>query len=180
MSQFKTDLSDYTLWYDGVIEIDPANLEGLFLKNIDPTKIAVTEITPDIAKYNRLAKDKITTKSEIDAELIVFDWQIPEEYLSIDIRKYVLDIASKKLSMYIGTPLKSRTDRINRELNEYSKRGLLGVLKVLIYTIDQFKEHKVIWGVGRGSSCASYILFLLEVHSVDSIKYDIPLEEFFK
>lgn len=180
MSQFKTDLSDYTLWYDGVIEVDPQNLEGLFFKNIDPSRIAVTEVTPDIVKYNRLAKDKITTKQEIDADQISFDWKIPPEYLNIDVRKHVADVAAKKLAMYIGAPLKIRTDRINRELNEYAKRGLLDVLKVLIYTIDQFKENKVVWGVGRGSSCASYILFLLEVHSVDPIKYDIPLEEFFK
>lgn len=180
MSQFKTDLSDYTLWYDGVIEVDPQNLEGLFLKNIDPTQIAVTEITPDLVKYNRLAKDKITTKHEIDADKISFDWKIPPEYINIDVRKYIANVAAKKLDIYIGSPLKIRSARINRELDEYTKRGLLDVLKVLIYTVDQFKQNKVVWGVGRGSSCASYILYLLEVHSVDPIKYDIPLEEFFK
>lgn len=180
MSQFKTDLSEYTLWYDGVIEVDPHDLEGLILKNIDPARIAVSEVTPEIVRFNRLSKDKITTKEEIDAEKISFDWKIPPEYLSIDVRKHVLDVAAKKLSHYIGAPLTARRDRINRELDEYSRRGLLDVLKVLIYTVDMFKKHNVVWGVGRGSSCASYILFLLEVHSVDPIKYEIPLEEFFK
>jgi DNA polymerase-3 subunit alpha len=180
MSQFKTDLSDYTLWYDGVIEVDPQNLEGLFLRNIDPAKIAVTEVTPDIVKFNRLSKDKITTKEEIDAEKIVFDWKIPPEYLNLDVRKHILDVAAKQLGKYPQEQFKVRSDRIHRELAEYTKRGLLDVLKVLIYTIDMFKQHNVVWGVGRGSGCASYILFLLEVHSVDPIKYEVPLEEFFK
>lgn len=180
MSQFKTDLSDYTLWYDGVIQVDPQNLEGLFLKNIDPSRIAVTEVTPDIVKYNRLAKDKILTKEEIDAEKISFDWKIPPEYLALNVEERVWQAYSVKRPRTSQADDFARTERIARELREYTTRGLLDVLKVLIYTIDMFKQHNVVWGVGRGSSCASYILFLLEVHSVDPIKYDIPLEEFFK
>ena len=46
--------------------------------------------------------------------------------------------------------------------------------------IDKFKEDGVVWGVGRGSSCACYILYLLEVHDVDSLQYNIPFKEFSK
>jgi len=180
MSEFKTDLGDYILWFDGVIEIDPSAMEGLFLKGIDPKRIAVSEISPDIEKYNRLSKDKITTKEEVDADLISFDWNIPKEYLELNIVDHVCAIAKAKLVNLPPSETAARCDRIERELIEYEKRGLLDVLKVLIYTIDQFKKNKVVWGVGRGSSCASYILYLLEVHSVDPIKYEIPLEEFFK
>jgi DNA polymerase III alpha subunit len=34
--------------------------------------------------------------------------------------------------------------------------------------------------VGRGSSVASYVLFLIGVHKIDPIKYELPIEEFFK
>lgn len=180
MSLFKTDLSEYTLWFDGVIEVDPQFVEDLLLKDVDPKKIAVTSLTPDIVKYNRLTKDKITIKEEIDADKVSFDWRIPKEYLEMNIVDYVWQ------KFWFNQPDKQpddefiRKDRIDLELAEYTKRGLLDVLKVLAYTVDTFKKNNVVWGVGRGSSCASYILFLLEVHSVDPIKYDIPLEEFFK
>ena len=48
------------------------------------------------------------------------------------------------------------------------------------YIIDTLRENNVVWGVGRGSSVASYVLFLLGVHKIDSVKYNLPLEEFFK
>jgi DNA polymerase III alpha subunit len=181
MSQFKTDLSDYTLWFDGVIEVDPQNLEGLFLKNIPPSRIAVSEVTPDLVRYNRLAKDKITTKEEIDAEKISFDWNIPPEYLALNIEERVWAAFWKRHPSFKSQRDKeARTERICREIYEYTSRGLLDVLRVLVYTIDTFKKNNVVWGVGRGSSCASYLLYLLEVHSVDPVKYEIPLEEFFK
>lgn len=181
MSQFKTDLSDYTLWFDGVIEVDPQNIEGLFLKNIDPSRIAVTEVTADIVRFNRLAKDKISTKEEIDAEKISFDWKIPPEYLALNVEERVWAAFWKKHPSFKSPrDQNERTERIARELREYASRGLLDVLRVLIYTVDKFKQNNVVWGVGRGSSCASYILYLLEVHSVDPVKYEIPLEEFFK
>jgi DNA polymerase III alpha subunit len=180
MTELKTELGDYILWYDGVIEVDPQEIEGLFLRGVDPRKVAVTELSPDIQKYNRLARDKIKTKDEVDPDLIDFSWNIPKAFLEIDIPQYIKDICKTKLAKYSGDALRVRLDRVDRELREYTSRNLLDVLKVLIYTIDTFKKNNVVWGVGRGSSCASYILFLLEVHSVDPIKYDIPLEEFFK
>ena len=178
--EFKTDLGEYILWYDGFVEIDPSRLEDLFLKGVDPRRIAVSEINQDVQKYNKLAKNKIQLKNEIDVDLINFNWNIPREYLEIDVKKYILALTVSKLTWYSGQDLKIRYDRITQELKEYTDRNLLDVLRVLIYVVDMFKKNKVVWGVGRGSSCASYILFLLEVHSVDSVKYEIPLEEFFK
>jgi len=46
--------------------------------------------------------------------------------------------------------------------------------------VNIFEENKVVWGTGRGSSCASYILYLIGIHQVDSVKYDLDLGEFFR
>lgn len=46
--------------------------------------------------------------------------------------------------------------------------------------IKKFQEDKVIWGVGRGSSCASYLLYTLGIHDINSIKFDIDFKEFSK
>ena len=57
---------------------------------------------------------------------------------------------------------------------------MMAVLKCMKYIVDTLREHNIVWGVGRGSSVASYVLHLLGVHKIDSIKYDIPIGEFFK
>jgi DNA polymerase III alpha subunit len=51
---------------------------------------------------------------------------------------------------------------------------------MLIYIIDTMRKNNIVWGVGRGSSVASYILYLLGVHKVDSVKYNLHIEEFLK
>jgi DNA polymerase III alpha subunit len=42
------------------------------------------------------------------------------------------------------------------------------------------RSNNIVWGVGRGSSVASYVLYLLGVHKVDSIKYGLDIREFLK
>ncbi len=57
-------------------------------------------------------------------------------------------------------------------------QGTLG--RYLKYLVDTMKDNKVIWGVGRGSSCASYVLYLLGIHRVDSMFYNLDVEEFLR
>ena len=54
------------------------------------------------------------------------------------------------------------------------------VLKTMKYIVDTLRKHDVVWGVGRGSSVASYALYLIGVHKIDSVKYNLPIDEFFK
>ncbi len=42
------------------------------------------------------------------------------------------------------------------------------------------RDNEVIWGVGRGSSVASYVLYLIGIHKVDSMYYDLPINEFLR
>jgi len=46
--------------------------------------------------------------------------------------------------------------------------------------VDTFRKNNVVWGVGRGSSVSSYVLYLLGVHRVDSIKYKLNINEFLR
>lgn len=181
MSRFKSDLKDYTLWFDGVVEVEPDKIMEMFMSGIDPKKLAVTELTPDLQKYNRLAEVPIKTKEEIDADLIDFSWLIPKKYLELDIEAFVYEkLLSKIKPTFSEEDISKRAQRTEMELSEYKKRNLFDVLKVLAYVIDEFKANNVVWGVGRGSSCASYVLYLMEVHSVDSVKFEIPIDEFLK
>jgi len=71
-------------------------------------------------------------------------------------------------------------DRVLLELNMYEERGLYPLLKHLIYLVDYFRKNKVVWGVGRGSSVSSYVLYLIGIHRVDSLKYGLDITDFLK
>ena len=97
-------------------------------------------------------------------------WNIPNEYLRIDIDSHVLSLCKTK----------EEIERVKYELSLYKKADLFDILKVLLYIVDTFVEHDIVWGVGRGSSVSSYILYLLGVHKVNSIKYNLDIKEFIK
>ncbi len=71
-------------------------------------------------------------------------------------------------------------DRVNQELELFIKNDMYDVLHVIKYIVDTLRTNNIVWGVGRGSSVASYVLYLIGVHKIDSIKYKLPIEEFFK
>jgi DNA polymerase III alpha subunit len=70
--------------------------------------------------------------------------------------------------------------RLVKELELYQKYDMVMVLKTMKYIVDTLRKHDVVWGVGRGSSVASYALYLIGVHKIDSVKYNLPIDEFFK
>ena len=78
------------------------------------------------------------------------------------------------------TPRDVHFDRVKMELEWFEKTENLKFLTLMIKLIDQFKEENIVWGIGRGSSVASYVLYLLEVHDVNPIKYNISFNEFSK
>jgi DNA polymerase III alpha subunit len=70
--------------------------------------------------------------------------------------------------------------RVGHELLLYQERDLFGLLRYLKYFVDTMRSNNVVWGLGRGSSTASYVLYLIGVHRIDSLYYDLPIEEFLK
>jgi len=97
------------------------------------------------------------------------NWFIPQEYKDMDIEEYLVNQCPKE-----------NYERLIQELELYSKNDMIPVLKTMKYIIDTLRSNNIVWGVGRGSSVASYVLFLLGVHKIDSVKYNLPIQEFFK
>lgn len=97
-------------------------------------------------------------------------WLMPDNYKHFDIAKWVLS--------------KCETDeelqRVGHELLLYSERGLLTFLNYMKYLVDTMKEHNIVWGVGRGSSVSSFVLYLIGVHRINSLYFDLSIEEFLK
>ena len=98
------------------------------------------------------------------------NWFIPKSYKEMDIQNYVLS----------RTKTDEQRQRAERELELFEKNNMLNVLKTMVYIVDTLRKNNIVWGVGRGSSVASYVLHIIGVHKIDSIKYNIPLNEFFK
>jgi DNA polymerase III alpha subunit len=73
-----------------------------------------------------------------------------------------------------------KLQRVGHELLLYQERGLFDLLRYLKYLVDVMRDNRVIWGVGRGSSTASYVLYLLGVHQIDSMYYDLDVSEFLR
>ena len=98
------------------------------------------------------------------------NWLMPNEYKNMDIAKHVIDLCKTT----------EQIQRAGQELLMFQERNLFNLLKYLKYLVDTMKAHNIIWGVGRGSSVASYVLYLLEVHRVDSMYYDLDPGEFLR
>jgi DNA polymerase III alpha subunit len=82
--------------------------------------------------------------------------------------------------LYSMCETKEQTARVNQELELFIKNDMYDVLHCMKYIVDTLRENNVVWGVGRGSSVSSYVLYLIGIHKIDSIKYKLPIEEFFK
>lgn len=98
------------------------------------------------------------------------NWWMPQEYKTLDIEQYLLNLITTQ----------EQRERVYEELEEFKKRNMLPMLKFLIYMITELKNNNIMWGVGRGSSVSSYILYLIGVHKIDSIKYNLDYKEFLR
>ena len=152
----------------------------MLYRNID---INTTEFqnTDDIAMYNKNAEHfdiktlQILGEDDLDR---INTYIIPQHYKDLDVEEYINGLVkSKSGDSDISVKAKAR---VEMELTEFEARNLFPVLRILIYIIDTMRKHKLVWGVGRGSSVASYVLYLLGIHKVDSLKYNLDIKEFLK
>lgn len=181
MKTLSTELNDRTLRFDGVSMLQPEMVEHFLLRGLKPSQIRVTELAPEIESFNANvpADERLSTNS---AEPISFSfaWKLPAEYLKLDVNQHVLKVFGERLPglAYGDSQTEVAINRVAQELAEFERRGLFDLLRVMIYVLDRFRETNQVYGVGRGSSCASFILFLLGLHVVDPVKFEVPLEEF--
>ena len=106
---------------------------------------------------------------EFDANL-QSKWLMPKEYKNLDIAKYILELCQTDEEL----------QRVGHELLLFQERDMFDFLRYLKYLVDVMKENKIVWGVGRGSSVSSYVLFLIGVHRINSLYYDLSIDEFLK
>jgi DNA polymerase III alpha subunit len=98
------------------------------------------------------------------------NWHMPEEYKTLDIASHVLSLCAAEAEL----------QRCGTELLLYQERDLFDLLRYLKYLVDVMSTNQIIWGVGRGSSVASFVLYKLGVHRIDSLYYNLDITEFLR
>jgi len=147
---------------------EPATIKRMLVDdsvNIEQA-IQFLERAPDFIKYAGRT-DILTNVFHQEQQA---RWHMPEEYKTLDIAEYVLGLCTTEAEL----------QRCGHELLLFQERDLFNLLRYLKYLVDVMKENRVIWGVGRGSSVASYVLYKLGVHRIDSMFYKLEPEEFLR
>lgn len=124
-----------------------------------------------VSQFNRYC-DLLEVEAITDVVQYSKQFNIPQHYLELDVEQYIRSLGSSADA--------KRKARVEQELELFRTRNLLPVLQLLIYIVDTMRTHNLVWGVGRGSSVASYCLYLIGVHRVDSVKYNLDIKEFLK
>lgn len=163
----------------GQLILNENDLCNLFMQ--DPTRIITSAFTEKTINFNDaiVLVDNIPNLKpyiDIDVSVEAFDtknqnnWYMPENYKNLDIAKFVLDQCTNEAEL----------QRAGEELLKFQERGMFVLLQYLKYIVDTMREHNIVWGVGRGSSVASFVLYLIGVHKINSLYYDLSIDEFLK
>ena len=126
----------------------------------------------DNVKQFNLHADSLELEQLVDNIEYSKQFNIPQHYLELDVEQYIRALVPQADAR--------RKARVEAELELFRTRNLFSILQLLIYIIDTMRKHNLVWGVGRGSSVASYCLYLIGVHKIDSVKYDLDIREFLK
>ena len=155
-------------------------IDMIYSGHVDKCHVVLCDPSDDIEKFNAAMREQylpeLTKYIPLDVDQKDFDgalqseWFMPDEYKQLTIQNYILN--------------KCKTDqeieRVSEELKAFRERDMFNLLRYMVYLVDFMRENNIVWGVGRGSSVASYVLYLIGVHRIDSIKYDLDWREFLR
>lgn len=166
------------LWFDGTSTVEPGYIQSAILKGVPLQSIFVSEVDEEVRQFNRSSEDSLRVKESLDP--IRKDWNIPKEYKEKDVTKHLQDLFAKSTNELSASDQLIRKKRLDQEIDLFLSYGLEDIIRTLIYVVDTFEANSVVWGVGRGSSVSSYLLYLIGIHDVDPILYELDIHEFIK
>ena len=164
MSIGYTETKYGNVWWDGMLQVSNMSQLEYALLNIDIDNITITDDLqnhPDVILLNFLTEG-VKVKNELN---------IIEPRITIK-SNFDLD------DYHDDRPLYQK--RLEQEKQYIIDNDMMDLFRIVHHIIEVFKSNNIVWGVGRGSSCASLLLYMMDVHLVDPIKYNICMTEFFK
>lgn len=179
---FYEDLDMARLWVDGDRTLNMRSLKDKLLKGeeIDGLQTHISE--KEIRRFKGLTGIELASKDTIKYENIDSSINLEEKYKNINLEDYFFDsLYERAKDRNLGTDdIEKRVERIYDEIQLFSHKGLEDVLRLSIKIVKGLQENDIVWGPGRGSSCASYLLYLVGIHDVDSVMYDLDVNEFLR
>ena len=174
------------MWYDNYIDnngeiiLDDKAVFNLLYEGVDLNNVKCKR-SEDLEIYNsivdeydlNMSKLQFTSSTENKEKFIqkcLNNWFIPEKYKNINPYNYIRELVKTQ----------EEIDRVELEIEMFDERNMKNVLRFIIFFVDFMRENNIVWGVGRGSSVASYCLYLLGVHKVNSLHHDLDIKEFLK
>lgn len=148
--------------------------------DLDVSRIKLN--SENTVKYNRAIEklyldwDPLVQLEEIEESPLEWhrrnqnSWLMPEEYQNMDIAKWVLDQCADQ----------NELQRCGQELLMFMDRDCIDLLKYLKYLVDTMRANRIVWGVGRGSSVASFVLYLIGIHKIHSLRHNLAIDEFLR
>jgi DNA polymerase III alpha subunit len=162
----------------GQIIYNQDDLCNFFLQ--DPTRVITNAIVDSPIEFNGfLSLENIPNLKLYDIPKVSIEefdkinqsnWHMPKEYYELDIAKWVLDQCKNEAEL----------QRAGEELIKFQERNMFVLLQYLKYLVDTMRKNNIVWGVGRGSSVASFVLFLIGIHRINSLYYQLDIGEFLK
>ena len=156
-------------------------IDMIYSGHADKVHVVLCDANDDVDKFNSAMEeqgfDKLQKYIPLDVDQKTFDgvcqgeWFMPKEYKELDVYTFVMNKAGDDLA---------ELERVEEELAQFKVRGMNNLLRYMIYLVDFMRENDIVWGVGRGSSVASYVLYLIGVHRINSIQYDLDWREFLR
>ena len=155
-------------------------VDMIYSGHVDKCHVVLCDPSDDIDKFNAAMREQYLPELKqyipLDVDQKTFDgalqseWFMPDEYKELDVVRF---LNNRELTY-------EQRDRVREELQAFTERGMLPLLRYMVYLVDFMRENDIVWGVGRGSSVASYVLYLIGVHKIDSIQYGLDWTEFLR
>jgi len=144
--------------------VNDANENNLHLKHHTHFELPALQQSPSLD----LTSEEFHT-------ILSHSWIMPDKYKEMDLESY---LANELVKQNMATEI--YTARVIEELDEYAKRDMLDILKFLVYLMNVCRDNSIVTGIGRGSSVSSLVLYLIGVHYIDPVKYNLSYKEFLR
>jgi len=155
-------------------------IDMIYSGQSDKVHVVLCSPTDEVDKFNSAMEDQGLPKLQkyipLDVDQKTFDgvcqseWFMPDDYKELDVVRF---LNNRQMTF-------EERQRVQEELQAFTERGMINLLRYMCYLVDFMRENGIVWGVGRGSSVASYVLYLIGVHKIDSIKYNLDWREFLR
>ena len=143
------------------------DISKLFFELPDQYNNSIKNTGADLQQLQTVPKR--STPAKVD-ETNIANWHMPQKYYELNVLQWLLDKCQNDFEK----------KRVEQEYLLFEKKKFIKVLQFLIYFIDTLRANNIVWGVGRGSSVASFCLFLIGVHKINPIIFNLDITEFLR